>query len=109
MTNPQRLAPRPARGEEGRERMNKRDDVQRVIADLGPIDSWLLPAEEIERVMLRGPCEHGLKTYENCRRCLPRELFRRQVELIALKKGCTPEDARTAANMAVWRHVDSVV
>lgn len=82
--------------------------VADAMADLGPIDDWLLSVDEIERVIVRGPCEHGKPTFGDCRRCAPRELFRRQMEVLALRKGCTPEDAQIVANTAVWRTVDGL-
>jgi hypothetical protein len=85
--------------------MSAPGDREGGLFDLvGPPENWVLPADQIEVVMLSGPCAHGLETTEACRTCLPRELFRRQIEMLALKIGCSTVDARSLADDAVDEH-----
>jgi hypothetical protein len=69
--------------------------IPNLVKDLGPIDEWLIPVEEIEH-SAEGMCEH-LKALWDCQPCLVGRLFVRQMELIGERIGLSPEDAAELA------------
>lgn len=69
-----------------------------ALRRLGPPDSWVMPAEEIERVMVTATCRHGILPVHACTDCLTGALLRRQVTLLAERIGCTPEVAQQVSD-----------
>jgi hypothetical protein len=61
------------------------------LADLGPVDEWLINPEEIEQVAA-GLCEH-LRSVWECWPCLRDRLMAKQAEKIGSRWGLSPEDA----------------
>jgi hypothetical protein len=60
----------------------------------GPPETWMISAEEIEAVMLAGPCRHFEPRLMDCQRgCLPAALTERQMARLAERLGCSVEDA----------------
>lgn len=74
------------------------------LRDLGPVDEWLIPAADIEVVMLTGRCHHGKPMIDACRTCFVDALFRRQMEILAERLGCSAEDAKDVAHALIRKH-----
>ena len=59
----------------------------------GDPQTWVIPADDIERIMTHGVCIHTLSSIEECEDCFTDALFARQMTILAERLGCTPEDA----------------
>jgi len=74
----------------------------------GPVDSWLLPASDIEHIIRTGACRHGLPDIARCRDCFTAAMLRRQVTLLAERLGCSPEDADAVSKTLCDQYLEEV-
>jgi hypothetical protein len=77
-----------------------------MLERFGPVDEWLLSAEEIERVMLDGPCRHLIQQFGDCRECMPAELTRLQIAILARRLGCSDEDATAVGDKLTREYLE---
>ncbi len=70
----------------------------------GPPEAWVIPAEDIERIMVNGRCRHLLPTIEDCQECFVNALLERQIAIVAEKIGCSPEDAAAVGESLARKH-----
>jgi hypothetical protein len=68
-----------------------------LFDQIGPPEEWLIPADDIAEIMTTGRCSHFLPSIEDCRPCFVGAMFERQIEILAKRLGCTPEDAHAVA------------
>lgn len=86
--------------------MSDRATADQMLRQFGPPDDWMLSVEDIERIMLTGPCRHLLARVGDCSTCLPSALTARQLSILAERLGCTPEDAAEVGDTLVRQHLE---
>jgi hypothetical protein len=77
--------------------VNRRREAE-LLRRLGPTESWVLPADEIEQVARTATCRHGKLPVTACNDCFVSALLRRQVTLLAERLGCKPDVAQDVSD-----------
>lgn len=84
--------------------MSKQKNLGDLLALVGPPEQWMIPVEDIERIMVNGRCRHLLPTIEDCQPCFVDALTERQFAIMAERLGCTPEDAAAVGESLARKH-----
>lgn len=78
-----------------------------AVREFGPIDDWLITAEDIERIMLTATCSHGILPVDRCMTCFVGALVARQLAILAERAGCSPDDAAALGAELVRREQEA--
>lgn len=72
-----------------------------AVEQFGPLESWLIPVEDIARIIEEQACGHLLPSIAACRECFRDALFQRQIAILAERRGLGPDDARWVGEQAL--------
>lgn len=79
-----------------------------LLRKFGPVDSWLIPAKDIETIIMTQTCRHGRSRIDACRDCFTGAMLRRQTTILAERLGCSPEDAAVVSRTLCDQFLEEV-